>query len=188
MSDGPYKSLPMTRKWKRVAELSDNAVWESGDVADALVDAMERDAAVEIGREFARSVADLFRSPRIFAGELESQLECLRFGCTGMQSLVIDKSLQLLVSGLSVFQVASQAVEQALGDRAARGARQVEEHYCRKSSQHRASAVRGTIEQAIADVTAARRMRQVAERLIRGDSKPRRQRKKRSDLDDGVRL
>lgn len=78
------------------------------------------------------------------------------------------------------------AIGDALLDWAARGARSVEEHYCRKSAVPRAVNVRTRIEQGIDDANA--RIEGLSRRLLKIDAGPPARVPKRRALDDGGRL
>ena len=72
-----------------------------------------------------------------------------------------------------------------VSDRVERGARQVEEHYCRKSSEKRAIKVRQRIEEALGSADVERLARQIINRKTGESIRPP---LKRQGLDDGVKL
>ena len=55
MSDGPYKSLKMTVKWKILAKLAGNAAHSSAEVVEAVPVALAADWR-EIGQPFLRQM------------------------------------------------------------------------------------------------------------------------------------
>jgi hypothetical protein len=73
----------------------------------------------------------------------------------------------------------------ALIDRAARGARQVEEHYCRNSTMSRAIDTRSRIDQAISASPIEALARQLLKMEVRRSERPA---LRQQGLDDGVRL
>jgi hypothetical protein len=48
MSDGPHRSLPMRRGWKRVAERGDKRAYASEEVSEAIIVALEQDCRQEM--------------------------------------------------------------------------------------------------------------------------------------------
>jgi len=63
MSDGPHRTLPMRRGWKRLAKRADKSAFNAEDVKDAVEDfaeeAKERvDDVIERGSEWADEIKD----------------------------------------------------------------------------------------------------------------------------------
>jgi hypothetical protein len=78
-----------------------------------------------------------------------------------------------------------QALTNALNDHAARGARQVEEHYCREATTPRAKKVRARIEQGISEAN----LKGLARTILGIDPRPSpRSISRKKGLDDGVKL
>lgn len=187
MSDGPHKSLPMRRGWKLLAEFADNQTFERDQIREAVLPALERDCRGEVGRDFlddlCRTCDD--RQSSLFKSHTQS-LESLRSRAgAGLGRVVLDYAIQAAARGDTGREIAEKAMRQALADRAARGARQVEEHYYRKSTQTRASHVRERIGQGIraADIGG------LARRLLSSESgTTAAESAKRQGLDDGVKL
>lgn len=188
MSDGPHRSLPMRKGWKRVAESADNEAFSAAEVREAIVPALGEDCAREISREFIQGLrrvcADLEGS--LFESEKARSLETLRNAAgTGLARVVLDYAVREAANGRSAQDIPEKALREALVDRAGRGMRQVEEHYCRESTTPRANRVRERIEQAIrgADIDG------LARRILQPDSGGSgAQAPKRDGLDDGVDL
>jgi hypothetical protein len=183
MSDGPHRSLPMRPGWKRVAECGDNHAFAPEEVSNAIIPALEQDCRAEMTPEFLDAFCDLYGS--LFKDQLGPELEALRgaAGC-GIGRIVLDHAIQMSANGETGPEAPVQALANALTDRAARGARQVEEHYCRESNEVRAQNVRARIEQGVggADVDG------LARRVLKRDSGSSAPPVKQQGLDDGVRL
>ena len=187
MSDGPHRSLPMRRGWKRLAEYADNQTFERDEIRDAVVPALERDCRGEISRDFldalCRACDDHQNS--LFKNDTRP-LESLRpVAGSGIGRVVLDYAIQAAARGDAGASISEKAMTQALADRAARGARQVEEHYYRKSTKTRASKVRERIEQGVsgADIGG------LARKVLKAESgKSTGEPAKRQGLDDGVKL
>ena len=187
MSDGPHRSLPMRRGWKRVAESADNQAFGTDEIRDAILPALEEDCRGEISPEFFGSLRRVCADQEtlLFKTDVAPSLEALRNAAgAGLARAVLNYALQQAARGNSPEDIPESALKDALMDRAARGARQVEEHYCRESTNPRANRVRERIEQAIgsADIGG------VARRILDPGAKSETQAPRRQGLDDGVKL
>src|ERR1035437_5709208 len=82
MSDGPHRSLPMRRSWKRVAERSDKRAFDSEEISDAIIVALEQDCRREMPAPFLDAAWHIFSDPEpsLFAVQVSPQLETLRQG------------------------------------------------------------------------------------------------------------
>jgi hypothetical protein len=153
MSDGPHRSLPMRPGWKRVAERGSNSAFTTDEIAAAIVPALEQDCRAEMNSEFLDDICAVFQAQEnsLFKEELAPQLEELRpaAGC-GIGRVFLDNVIQLSASAAAGLDVLARAMTAALIDYAARGARQVEEHFLRKSTMPHAQDTRARIEQSIA--------------------------------------
>lgn len=188
MSDGPHRSLPMRRGWKRVAEWADNQVFEREQINNAMIPALQEDCRGELSPEFLSSLLAACRNQEgsLFKKELGPELEALSSAAGyGLGRMVLEYAKQLSARGTTGLDIAQKAMTDALTDRAARGARQVEEHYCRKSSEKRALKVRQRIEEAISGADVEGLARQIINPKT-GESA--RLPLKRQGLDDGVKL
>jgi hypothetical protein len=185
MSDGPHRSLPMRPRWKRVAECGDNDAFAPDEVSRALLPALEQDCRDEISPQFINSFRELYQS--LFKDHLVEELEALRptAGC-GIGGAVLDYAIQLAANDEEDFDAPTKAMTNALIDRAAKGARQVEEHYCRESTAPRGQGVRSRIEQAISDSAPA--IEGLSRKILNLDSEPRAAASKQQGLDDGVKF
>jgi hypothetical protein len=188
MSDGPHRSLPMRRGWKRVAECGDNRAFASEEISRAMIPALEQDCRSEIAPEFLDAISDVFRNqqPSLFKNPLAPQLAVLRPNAGyGIGRVLLEHAIQVAERGGTGAEGLVEATTNALTDRAARGARQVEEHYCRESTSPRAQKVRERIEDAIggAGITG------LARQVLKLDPRPSSPASlKQQGLDDGVRL
>ena len=189
VSDGPHRSLPMTRGWKRLAERADSRAYEPEEIGDALPAALAQDWNAEVPAgllaEIRKVVGD--RQKSLLGDDRLDRLEALRTLAAGraLSGVLLDCAMQAVVDGHCGDDAIKKATANALGDRAARRSRQVEEHYLRKSSGRRAVHVRHRIEDGVnrADVAA------IAGQLLgfssaKGNTRP----KLKSGLDQGVSL
>jgi DNA polymerase III alpha subunit len=143
----------MRPAWRRVAERGDKHAYAVDEISRAMVPALEQDCRADLRPDFVRDIRAVFkeREARLFKEDVAPRIEALRSsaGCGIGLALVNNVSFvsQEEADGIDAL---VKATEAALRDCAARRARQVEEHYLRKSSSARAYDVRGRLEQAIA--------------------------------------
>ncbi len=188
MSDGPHRSLNMPRSWKRLAKRADNKAYAPEEVRDALPEALEHDWRAEVPDSFCRRVRDILCDSQssLFGDQRAERLEALRGETAGyaLGNTFLDCAIHAAARGRCGDEALREAAGKALTDRAARGARQVEEHYYRKSTLHRATHVRERIEAGVtqSDISL------IAGRLVGTDKSESSLPAKRTGLDDGVQL
>ncbi len=186
MSDGPHRSLPMSRGWRKVAEYAGNETFASNDVRDALVTAIEQDWRKNISPGLIGSMQDVLGGATLFSEDRIQTLEDLRQSVAGcaMGHVLIDHMVYAVSEGKSGETALQEAVICTATDWSARCARQVEEHYLRKSSTENAANVRSRIEEAMqkAPFTA------MVSRLLNAESGPALRLVKHDGLDDEVPL
>lgn len=189
MSDGPHRSLPMGRRWKKLAECIDNASFTAEEVCE------RRDAAI-LG-EFSREVSDtlmfglrniLCRSDQgsLFAPSGD-EIEKLRMQASGspVGNLLLDCTIDAVNSGVVGEAALSSACQETANEILDRHARGMAEHYQRETGAKRAAHFKtriGTIlhQHSIGDLTS---------RLVRGgQAMVIRAPTRHTGLDDGVRL
>jgi hypothetical protein len=178
----------MRKGWKRVAESADNKAFSAAEVREAIVPALEEDCHGEISSEFIRGLRRvcLPKEASLFESDAAPSLEGLRSATgAGLARVVLDYALKHAANGQAAQEIPQKALTDALVDRAARGMRQVEEHYCRESTAPRANQVRERIEEAIGGTDIGGLARRILERdgNASGPRAP-----KRDGLDDGVEL
>lgn len=187
MSDGPHKSLPMKRAWKRVAECADNQAFSPEEIGAAMVPALEQDCHDELAPAFLHEIRDalearesgLFKSDPMWINGLRS------VASNGLERAILDNIDHGPSADAKALDVLRVAVEGVLRDRAARCERQIEEHYLRRRDAPRVAELRARIDRAI-ELTP---MDTIAARVIDpGHSMSPRLNAKKSGLDDGVML
>jgi hypothetical protein len=134
------------------------------------------------------SISSVFRGheSQLFKERLAPQLGALRESAGhGVGRAVLEHAIAAAERGKTGSDGLEEAITNALTDRAARGNRQVEEHYCRKSTSPRAQKVRTRIEEGIAGAEFGG----LARRILKLDPRPSsRPKLKQTGLDDGVKL
>jgi hypothetical protein len=189
MSDGPYKSLPMSKGWKRLARCAENENFDSVDTCAAANNALEGTWQKEVPTAILKGVREVFFEP---ASDLFNDARLKRIEETageaagyGLARQLTAHASSVLTEGLSGEVGLLEAIKRAVFDYAARARRQMEEHYCRTASARLTQQVRQRISQAIgaADFEGlARRWAGLDKRVKRG-AMP-----KHAGLDDGVAL
>jgi hypothetical protein len=190
MSDGPHRSLPMRSGWKRVAERGANSAFSEDEINRAIIPALKQDCRNEMSPEFVTAICAEFQQQQqtsLFADDtVSSRIEALRpVAGSGIGRTFLDNVIHLSASDAAGLDVLAVALTTALKDRAARGARQVEEHYLRTSGGVGLVNPRARIEGAIASSPLQALAREIL-RIERGSptGPPLRQ----IGLDDGVEL
>jgi hypothetical protein len=187
MSDGPHRSLPMSSGWKRVAERGDKRAFTADEITRAIVPALAQDCRREMQPGFVDRVFKAFRDHEssLFKEGLAQQLETLRdMAGSAIGRSVLDFSIMVAERGGTGRRGMEEALKSALTDRAAKGARQVEEHYYRKANAPRAQEVRQRIEQGIRGAD----LGELARGILKVDPPSPRPALRQQGLDDGVRL
>ncbi len=189
MSDGPHRSLPMRPGWKKLAERAANSNYAPDEISDAVIPALAQDWSSEISSELAGFVRDVLggQQDSLFKDEKVAQFEALRRITSGhgFAQVFIDCGIQMAIEGRSGLVAPVEAATNALAVWASRGARQVEEHYCRESTVPRAHNVRARIEEGIGGASLVGLARQLLSPDPGAASRPP---QKQRGLDDGVRL
>jgi len=187
MSDGPHRSLPMRRTWRKVAELGDKPAYTVEDVSTALTQALEQDCQRDLTPEFVRTARATLdqRDNWLFKDDI-AQMEVLRTCArSGMDRAVLDNLCVISETDARGIDLLREAIGAAALDCAARGARQFEEHYFRHSTAPRAVNVRARLEDAI-DCTD---FQAIAARFLNIDPRDHGPKLvKQNGIDDGVEL
>jgi hypothetical protein len=191
VSDGPYKSLNMTPAWKKLAEWAHKAAFEPVEVAGRVIPALEETWREEGCGDVARTIRQILGDPRqvdMFGHDKSAELEAMRRELSAgspMRRLLFDHITQSVSNRQAGVDPVSDGVEKALRDRAARGSRQVEEHYLRKRSPDaEATRVRRRMDDAIVGAPIAA----LARHLSGLDATSQPASAKQQGLEDGVRL
>ena len=188
MSDGPHRSLNMNRPWKRVAEYADNGAYLLTEVGEAFLPALAQSCRDEVSEEVWRELKRIFGNtqPRLFEDHNVQEIEALRSVVAGpLGCSLVENAVRAASKGSNDLNALVEVTTQALLQRAARGIKQVEEHWYRNSNGKRTEHVRQRLENALNKAALETLARQCLD--ISVASKASRPSKKR-DLDDGVQL
>lgn len=189
MSDGPHRSLNMNRSWQRLAECADNPAFTLEEVASAFLPALEQSCREEVPDGVWRGLGKIFRNQQqiLFVEQRAEQISALRMQASGLPlgCALIDAAVQAASKGAHGENALIEVATRALAQRGARGNKQVEEHYYRKSDEQRTERVRERLESALMKANLDTLARQ---HLNIGDPVKVSQSTKKSGLDDGVEL
>ena len=135
MSDGPHRSLPLDRRWRRFTECAGNPNFTEGQVQEALMIALEADARRTLPKSLLKSLATLLADPQL---SLDRNADIAR-----LQQLRLQARSDIardLVDYVALDTRSSQqrdlsyTIRRVLLDLGARRLRQIEEHCLRHSS------------------------------------------------------
>lgn len=182
MSDGPYRSLPMARYWKRTARLAESDASDEAEISAAFIHALAKETLECSLQSFLEKAVSILSSPSLFT---KDSLESLRKIAPGrpMINLFLD-FLDLCKASSTIKDQIKAAVTAMLVERSDRAIRQMREHYLRDKNRTRA---RHTIDRI---VRALRKdgLNDLANRLMENNLRPILTRKPKSGINDGVRI
>jgi hypothetical protein len=137
MSDGPYKTLNMSRSWRRLAKVAANAAHSVTEVVEAFRPALLDDWGL-VRPAFAQEVRATLGDNKLgslFNEVTLTEAQRLRAAaCNPMEALLADQACDLARGGQVGAPAYEQAVKACLDDRSIQRARQIEEHYLREQS------------------------------------------------------
>lgn len=143
MSDGPHRSLPMGRRWKKLAECLDNASFSADDLCE------RRDSAIlgEFKREVPDNVMSVLRDILCSSdqgslfGPSGDEIENLRIHTSGSSvcNLLLDCAIDAVNSGASGEAALAAACHETANEILDRHGRGMAEHYQRETGAKRAS-------------------------------------------------
>lgn len=143
MSDGPHRSLPMGKRWKKLAVCLDNASFSTDDLCE------RRDSAI-LG-EFKREVSDSLMAglreipcssdQGSLFGPSGDEIENLRMHTSGSSvgNLLLDCAIDAVNSGVSGEAALAAACNETANEIFDRHGRGMAEHYQRETGAKRAS-------------------------------------------------
>jgi hypothetical protein len=153
MSDGPHRTLNMSRPWKRFAERASQAAYSSGEVAECAGPALVSDWNAEVRASFLSRILDVFELPAegLFDDQRAKDMDTVARGAqTPFEQVLAEVACDAVNQGKFGSDLALALVETALDERGLRSARQVEEHWQREGANRSAGHVRSRVEAGIA--------------------------------------
>ena len=137
MSDGPHKSLPLRRAWKRVCAIAGNTTHGLDEVVERLLPALAADVRHEVGEAFAaklRKILEPDAEQLTLFSDVRDQLAALRREqCSPFQSDLIDSVDDAVRDGRKGLDALTTGAKVAIDTRASATINSVVEHYLRKA-------------------------------------------------------
>ncbi len=190
MSDGPYRSLPMQPRWKKVAQLAENENFTIGDVQAQCEHALLQELSKHIPKEALRLVLASFEAgeKELFPDQVSHDLSSARRLSHGspLAMLFVECSESELAEG----NVGMSGLMKALGVtaevRSQKAIRQMEEHYLRSpdASSQISATVRKRLHNAIRELS----FESISSKLLGGRNTQSAAVRMRNSVDDGVPL
>ena len=151
MSDGPHRSLPLRRAWKKVCEIADGRAHALEEVVERIPAALAADIFGEIGEGLLKSLRRiLIPDQPALIDDTQAQVATLRSRATSVMEIdlveCVGDALRDGKSGVEALQVGAEAVLEERGHAAKRS---VVEHYLRKAPQARAVYVEQRVGEAL---------------------------------------
>ncbi len=186
MSDGPHRSLPMRRWWRKVLERADKTAYSVPECAEAIAVAVERECLEELRPGFRGALHALHSEPGLFTPAESPQMQTLAEAArTPLERCVMDNLAVLTPEERSGFNWLSKVITNAMRDNTPRFLKQMEEHTQRAASPRRAQHVRERLNQAMVAAPFATVTDKVLQPSVRSAHATL---KAKSGLDEGVRL
>lgn len=152
MSDGPHRSLPLRRAWKKVCEIADGRAHALEEVVERIPVALAADANNEIGRGLLKSLRLILdpEQPELI-DDARQRVSALRPQAASVMEIdLVDAVDDALRDGMSRTEAFQAAAEVVLEERVHAAKRSVVEHYLRKAPKARAAHVERRVTEAIA--------------------------------------
>ena len=189
MSDGPYKSLPMKPRWRRVAKCAYQEAYSQDELVESVTRASHADWRAEVRSSMLASVNAIVLSvgqQALFSDQKLSDLQVLQRSCASpMEASFVRNIVDAVQGGRLGTDAVQFATEESLSDRLLCNYRQVEEHVRRDDNIANANFIRARFEAAHDQVDLAR----LAGAVLRtGAPLARRVRAASTGLDAGVPL
>ena len=188
MSDGPHVSLNMPYNWKRYAKLAYNPACSIGEVLQGLEEALNRDFQNEVSGPIFEKISSINDNygTQLFDCVRIDELDKIQNKTRGkaLARLVVNCMKEVVMLGQRGNDALVNAIENALQERAVRGARQVIEHYQRLYPERN----RGRISNRVNQTVKTLNYRRIAQLFAQGNKLVGNRSIKKIGLDDGVEL
>jgi len=171
MSDGPHRSLPLRRAWKKVCEIADGRAHAVEEVVERIPTALAADAKGELGEALLKSLRRILtgEQPQLIDDSLEHVAALRSQAASVMDIDLIDAISDALRDGKRGAEAFQSGAEAMFEDRGEAVSRSVVEHYLRLSPQARAAHVEQRIAAALKQ--ARESVRALATGLVTGAMK-----------------
>lgn len=154
MSDGPYKTLKMSRPWKRLAKLASNPAHSIAEVAEAFRPALLDDwgkVRPAFAQEVRAALGDNDRGNLFREVTLAETQRLSASASNPAEALLADQARDAARDGLSGAPAYEQVVKGFFDERALQRSRQMEEHFAYEQSPD-ARRLRAKLNEAFGDI------------------------------------
>lgn len=195
MSDGPYKSLPMSKPWKDVAMRAHKGSFTKEEREQSMCVALRNDVMRDVGKDYINAIGNILvdqKQGNLLSDQTANEIDSItnRFSQSPLRDNISANIQAALHAGKSGEDALAEGVNLAVQDYARGRNRQVEEHYKRDARTHsereKAVSVRDVMAQTLASPAVANLGREIVG-YIRGEAFQTRL-VKASGLDDGPRV
>lgn len=195
MSDGPYKSLPMSKSWKDVAERAHKASFSNEEREESMCVALRKDVLRDAGKEYLNAIGNILvdqEQGSLLADQAGVEIENIndRFSQSPLRDAISANIQAALYSGKTGEDALADGVSQTIQEYGRGRNRQVEEHYKRdartSTELQKTESVRESLSRTLASKAVADLGRDIVA-YVRGGA-IQTQLLKASGLDDGPRF
>lgn len=136
MSDGPYKSLPMSKSWKDVAEHAHKASFSDEEREQSMCVALRKDVLRNVGQDYINAIGNILvdqQQGNLLADQAATEIDNIssQYSQSPLRDTMSANIQAALYSGNSGEDALVEGVNLTLQDYGRGRARQVEEHYKR---------------------------------------------------------
>lgn len=136
MSDGPYKSLPMSKSWKDVAERAHKASFSDEEREQSMCVALRKDVLRNVGQDYINAIGNILvdqQQGNLLADQAATEIDNItsQFSQSPLRDTMSANIQAALHSGKSGEDALVEGINLTLQDYGRGCARQVEEHYKR---------------------------------------------------------
>lgn len=195
MSDGPYKSLPMSNSWKNVAERAHKASFSDEEREQSYCVALRKDVLRNVGKDYMNAIGNILvdqQQGNLFADQTAVEIDNItnQYSQAPLRDAMSANIQVALHSGKSGEDALIEGVNLTLQDYGRGCNRQVEEHYKRdartQSERQKTTSVRDVMSQILSSA-AVRNLGKEIIGFVRGEAFQTRL-VKSSGLEDGPRI
>lgn len=178
MSDGPYKSLPMSRVWKEVAARAHKASYTREEREQSMCVALRHDVMRDAGKDYINAIGNILvdqQQGNLLQDQIAHEIDSItnNFPQSPLRDNISANIQAALHQGKTSEDALAEGVNLAVQDHARGRNRQVEEHYKRDARTHserqKTESVRNTLNQIVASPAVANLGREIVG-FIRGEA------------------
>lgn len=141
MSDGPYKSLPMSKSWKDVAQRAHKASFSDEEREQSMCIALRRDVLRTVGKDYINAIGNILvdqQQDNLFADQASTEIDNItsQYSQSPLRDTMSANIQAALHSGQSGEGALVEGVNLTLQDYGRGCNRQIEEHYKRDARTH----------------------------------------------------